>query len=218
MCPGNGQPLVVYCDMETEGGGWIVFQRRVKGSTNFTQTWATYKEGFGHLHEDFWLGFDKIRLFMKVPNKLRIDLVAYENIKGYGKYDNFHIGNESTHYTLNVSHFTGNITDQLNTDNPHYRSNGAPFSTYDQDHDNDELHCAHTWSGVGYWYNLCNKHDNKFPHTMLNGRYHDFHTSGGVIPNEIEPEESIYWYGWPTGGTVKFKGITETKMMFRRKY
>ena len=202
--------------METDGGGWIVFQRRVKGSTNFTQRWAAYKEGFGHLGEDFWLGFDKIRLFMKVPNKLRIDLVAYDNIRGHGKYNNFHIGNESTYYTLCVSDFAGNITDQLNTNNPHYRSNGAPFSTYDQDHDNDRSHCARKWSGVGYWYNLCNT--DHFPHTMLNGRYQNFRRISGVRPNEISPYKSIYWYGWPTGGTRKFKGITETKMMFKRKY
>lgn len=216
VCPGNGQPFVVYCDMETDGGGWVVFQHRVDGSANFSQRWLAYKEGFGQLHGDFWLGFEKIRRFMTVPNKLRIDLVAYGNTKGYGKYNNFHIGNESTHYTLNASDFTGNIHDQLDNVHQKYRSSGIPFSTYDQDHDNDHRHCAAEWSGAGYWYNLCDVYQDKFPHTMLNGKYKKFGQIGGHNANAIRAHDSIYWYGWPTNN--KLKGLTETKMMFKRKY
>ena len=67
--------------METDGSGWVVFQHRDDGSTNFIQSWIAYKQGFGHLNGDFWLGFEKICHFMKVPNKLSIDLVAYGNEK-----------------------------------------------------------------------------------------------------------------------------------------
>jgi len=33
-----------------------VFQRRLEGSIDFNRNWTAYKEGFGYLHRDFWIG------------------------------------------------------------------------------------------------------------------------------------------------------------------
>ncbi|GFS14218.1 ficolin-2, partial [Elysia marginata] len=48
------------CDTLTDGGGWIIIQRRSTGNVDFYRTWDEYKNGFGSLDDDFWLGNDKI--------------------------------------------------------------------------------------------------------------------------------------------------------------
>ncbi len=51
-------PWRVYCDLETEGGGWMVFQVRddVDPKENFMRGWEDYKVGFGDFDREFWLG------------------------------------------------------------------------------------------------------------------------------------------------------------------
>jgi hypothetical protein len=64
-------PWRVYCDLETEGGGWMVFQVRddVEPKENFMRGWEDYKVGFGDFDREFWLG----RLLI---NKLFADVVC----------------------------------------------------------------------------------------------------------------------------------------------
>ncbi|XP_063437590.1 ficolin-2-like isoform X2 [Mytilus trossulus] len=46
----------VYCDMDTAGPGWTVFQRRTDGTIDFYQGWFEFEIGFGNLETEFWLG------------------------------------------------------------------------------------------------------------------------------------------------------------------
>ena len=47
----------VYSDQDTEGGGWTVFfLRNPHGLVIFDKNWVEYKNGFGNMEYDFWLG------------------------------------------------------------------------------------------------------------------------------------------------------------------
>ena len=54
--PRASQPFKVQCDMDTRGGGWTYVMRRFDGSQDFYLNWTDYKDGFGNLEGEFWLG------------------------------------------------------------------------------------------------------------------------------------------------------------------
>ncbi|KAK3587898.1 hypothetical protein CHS0354_014410 [Potamilus streckersoni] len=59
----------VLCDMDTDGCGWTVFQRRVDGTVNFARGWTEYQVGFGNLKGKFWLGNQQLHLLTKQGRK-----------------------------------------------------------------------------------------------------------------------------------------------------
>lgn len=64
----------VFCDMETSGGGWTTIQRRKSGLVSFYRDWKQYKQGFGSIRGDFWLGNDHIHRLSRRPTRLRVEL------------------------------------------------------------------------------------------------------------------------------------------------
>uniref|UniRef100_A0A1X7U1F8 Fibrinogen C-terminal domain-containing protein n=1 Tax=Amphimedon queenslandica TaxID=400682 RepID=A0A1X7U1F8_AMPQE len=144
----NGLPFQVYCDMETDGGGWTVFQRRQDGSVDFYKYWTDYENGFGNLTGEFWLGLNKIwRLTNKRANTLRVDLGDFDGSTAYANYSTFSISDGSTEYILTVGGFnSGTAWDSLSE-----QHNGRKFSTRDKD--NDGYDCAKQCTGA-WWYIL----------------------------------------------------------------
>ena len=107
--PDELQGFDVYCDETTAGGGWTVFQKRLDGSVDFFRNWTDYKQGFGNLRGEFWLGLDKIhRLTSQTKNKLRVELEDFEGNTTYAEYDTFAVADEAGNYTLSVAGYTGN--------------------------------------------------------------------------------------------------------------
>jgi len=145
--------------METDGGGWTVFQRRSGPDVNFYRTWNEYDAGFGDADGDYWLG--NTYLHSMTINKryvLRIDLTDWENETYVAEYSNFVVGGSVCKYTLeSIGAFCGNCGHSLSL---HV---GQKFSTKDDDNDDWTTNCAQNYKGA-WWYKNC--HDSN-----LNGLY-----------------------------------------------
>ena len=88
-----------------------MFQRRLDGSVDFYRGWTDYKNGFGNLYGEFWLGLDKIhRLTTTIKNKLRVDLMDTKSKTAYAEY-NFAVSSEKNKYKLSVGTYSGNLSD-----------------------------------------------------------------------------------------------------------
>ena len=101
--------------METDGGGWTIFQRREDGSVYFYLYWANYVHGFGNASGKYWLGLSKLHRLANgsVSTQLRVDLRDKSGVKAYAKYSTFYIGGSTTDYTLHVSGYNGTAGNSL---------------------------------------------------------------------------------------------------------
>ena len=98
----------VFCDQKTAGGGWTVFQKRRDGSVDFFLGWNDYKNGFGNLNGEFWLGLDKIhRLTVSGGYKLRVDLEDNHGNTAFANYSLFSVTSERAKYQLSLGRYSG---------------------------------------------------------------------------------------------------------------
>ena len=149
----SGHTAQGYCDTLTDGGGWIVIQRRIQGvNEDFNRFWWEYELGFGNLHTEFWYGLHSLHcLTSKGQWELRIDLTNADGTKTYLHYNHFSVGSPSTNYKLSISGFTG-----ITPADPFtlHVLNGQPFSTRDKGNG-----CAINGHGStapgGWWYSGC---------------------------------------------------------------
>ena len=94
-----------YCDMETDGGGWLVIQRRINGTMPFNRTLAEYENGFGDASSEFWYGLKNILCFTKDKDmELRIDLEYPNGTRSFVHYKQFSISGASS-YTASTTVF-----------------------------------------------------------------------------------------------------------------
>ncbi|KAH9490872.1 Ficolin-1 [Bulinus truncatus] len=151
--------LQVMCDTKTDGGGWIIFQRRINGNVSFYRGWEEYKYGFGDFDVgEFYLGNEFIhQLTSKRHYEMRVDL-KFNSTNYFANYSRFRILGEPEKYRLQISGYFGNATDNLTSDH-----NNQKFSTFDNDNDNDKKNCAQVYSGA-WWYNGCHQ-------SNLNGQW-----------------------------------------------
>uniref|UniRef100_G3PTD6 Zmp:0000000846 n=1 Tax=Gasterosteus aculeatus TaxID=69293 RepID=G3PTD6_GASAC len=162
----QGPPVQVYCDMTTDGGGWMVFLRRQNGKLDFFRNWKNYTVGFGNMNDEFWLGLSNLH---KITNsghyELRVDL-RDSGESAYAQYDRFTVAEPKTRYKVSVGSYSGTAGDSMS-----YHQ-GRPFSTYDNDNDIAVTNCALSYKGA-FWYKNCHR-------VNLMGKYGDDSHSKGI--------------------------------------
>uniref|UniRef100_A0A3P9M8A1 Fibrinogen C-terminal domain-containing protein n=1 Tax=Oryzias latipes TaxID=8090 RepID=A0A3P9M8A1_ORYLA len=175
--------FMVYCDMNTDGGGWTVIQRREDGSVNFFRGWEAYRDGFGTTTGEHWLGLQRIYSLTRSGGfELRIDMADFDNATAFASYSNFSVGRDSVNpeedgYPLTVDGYSGTAGDSL------LKHSGMRFTTKDRDQDQSENNCAAYYQGA-WWYRNC--------HTSnLNGQY-----LGGGHASYADGVEWSSWTGW----------------------
>ncbi|XP_050080767.1 ficolin-1-like [Anopheles maculipalpis] len=171
------------------GGNWIVFQRRQNGSLNFYRNWTEYREGFGDVRGDHWLGLDKLHAIVKVrQHELLIVLEDFDGVIAYAHYDDFKIGNETEKYVIkSVGRYKGTAGDSFSSHKDEL------FSTYDQDNDKHTANCAE-WTSGAWWFYKC----------------HQCHLNGEYFTGNLDRPAGIMWYGF----RVK-KSLKSSRMMVR---
>lgn len=201
-------PFKVYCEMRSDGG-WTVFQRRSGPQVKFDKNWAAYKNGFGKLTQDHWLGLKKVFALTKAKGKkwtLRVDLWDHEGNTAFAEYSNFKLGNVKSGFKLHVKNYKGTAGDAIRGAYKGIDQNGFGFSTIDRDNDGcdpcifgdiAQNKCAET-EGGGWWFSRCGS-------ASLHG---DYHPAG----SNIGWASGIHWDTWKTEAPYSLK---ETRMMVK---
>ncbi|XP_049460143.1 tenascin isoform X1 [Epinephelus fuscoguttatus] len=162
----ESQPIQVYCDMTTDGGGWLVFLRRQNGKLEFFRNWKNYTAGFGNMNDEFWLGLSNLHKITNLGHyELRVDLRDNGEL-AYAQYDKITIAEPRTRYKIYIGAYSGTAGDSM------MYHQGRPFSTYDNDNDIAVTNCALSYKGA-FWYKNCHR-------VNLMGKYGDNSHSKGI--------------------------------------
>ncbi|XP_058119892.1 microfibril-associated glycoprotein 4-like [Anopheles ziemanni] len=185
----NSEPFEVLCEQTKFGGGWTVIQHRFNGSVDFYRNWTEYRNGFGDVDGEFWLGLEYVHQITKNrPHELLVEVKDFHGNYGYAKYDEFEIGDKSELYVLKkLGTYSGSAGDSMT-----YHKN-QKFSTFDRDNDLAPHNCAGSHHGA-WWYNKCHS-------SNLNGRYQ----------NTTNDYSAMMWHRFKDDR----RGLSYSRMMIR---
>ncbi|XP_033845172.1 angiopoietin-1-like [Periophthalmus magnuspinnatus] len=190
-------------------GGWTVFQRRSGPQVKFNRGWLAYKNGFGSLTQDHWLGLRKVFALTKAKTRnwiLRVDLWDHEGNTAFAEYSHFKLGNEKSGFKLHVKTYKGTAGDAIRGVYAGIDQNGFGFSTIDRDNDGchpcifgdiTEEECVAS-EGGGWWFSRCGS-------ASLHGDYHP-------MGEHIGWASGLHWDSWKGRAPYSLKA---TRMMVK---
>lgn len=185
---GTNRLFQAWCEQSRVQGGWTVIQRRQDGSVNFFRTWEQYKQGFGNLDGEYWLGLEHLFWLTKQGQyKLRVSLEDWQGRQVFAEYDSLHLEPETDWYRLRLGQYHGTAGDSLSW------HNNKAFTTLDRDKDSYTGNCAHYQKG-GWWYHMC-------AHSNLNGVWY----RGGHYRSRYQ--DGVYWAEFH-GGSYSLKRVS----------
>ena len=187
--------LQVSCDQETDGGGWMIYQRRVDGSVDFERNWLSYREGFGIIGNDtteMWMGnenvFQMLQAYEGIECELRIEATSFDGDSCWATCYPFQMRPESSKYSMTWDTVEESIPELIHNLGI---LKDVEFSTFDEY--SCDRSCVTNYKG-GWWFKRCAA-------IFFNGVY---------IPNRQTSDTSIF--------VSAFKGKTtfqKSCMMFR---
>lgn len=184
---------LVYCDMETDGGGWTVIQRRGQFGNSayyFYRNWTEYAEGFGDPSKECWIGNKALHALTEDGEGMELRILL-KNDTGDSvsiEYDSFQVASEEQYFKLQLGELLGPPGWDALRD-----GHNCAFTTFDQDHDNLPENCAKTFRGA-WWYNRC--HAANLNGLNMNGWHESF--ADGIEWSLRGTPGHLYHYSYPS--------------------
>ncbi|KAK6187341.1 hypothetical protein SNE40_005397 [Patella caerulea] len=118
---------------------------------DFNRTWAEYREGFGKVHGEYWLGLKHVHKIIQNNGQectLRVQLHFNPVIQAV-QYQSAVLTNQSDSYRILLSGSNARVNETDYLTGGAYSIDGRPFSTYDRD--SSGYSCPGRFNG-GWWY------------------------------------------------------------------
>jgi len=179
-------------------GQWIVLQSRTIGDVPFDQTWDAYRQGFGFVGGDHWLGLDALYTLCPTtrPCELRVEityfgepyylLVTKQPSGRYtAVYRRFAVAGPEQNFRLDIGQWLEDSTAPDSISGYYLNTqNGMEFSTIDVDNDlKVGGSCSAMTGHGGWWYRNCG-------FAWLNGYW------------DSSPYDGLYWSSVTGGNTA----------------
>ncbi|XP_070175362.1 microfibril-associated glycoprotein 4-like isoform X2 [Littorina saxatilis] len=147
----NTEAFRVRCSMEWNR---TVIMSRTSNTLDFNRSWVDYRDGFGDVEGDHWLGLENIRLLSQPqPYPCLVIQFTLSNFSFYiARYLGFGLSDETGNYALDFHEskcLSPPMGDCLGS------VKGKPFSTYDADHDDDGGGSCAALHQSGWWFGGC---------------------------------------------------------------